>query len=149
MLLQNEIGYVMSSKNKTPWMVYDGEEVADSHFCIKHLNRVRGVDLNSWLTEDQRAVARAFQMMTEDHLYWLVMTSWLGDGLRITGPLWGESTAPPFDSPHKGSVMKSFGVFLFLVWANCWVNIRVASHLRRHVTVMVYRCGEAEWYQHA
>ena len=30
---------------------------------------------------------------------------------HITGPLWGESTAYPVDSPHKGPVMWSFDVF--------------------------------------
>ena len=63
---------IFSSKQKIPFIVYDGEEVADSHFCIKHLNRARGVDLNSCLGDEGRATARAFQMMTENHLFWWV-----------------------------------------------------------------------------
>ena len=69
-MLQTVLGYTQSSKQKIPFIVYQGEEMADSHFCIQHLNRVRGVDLSSWLTDEQRAVARAFQMMAEDHLFW-------------------------------------------------------------------------------
>ena len=68
--LQNEMGQHFSTKGKTPFIVHGGDELADSHFCIQYLNRVRSVDLNSWLTDEQRAVARAFQMMTEDHLFW-------------------------------------------------------------------------------
>ena len=33
------------------------------------------------------------------------MTSWLGSGVRITGPLVSESTGHPVDSPHKGPVL--------------------------------------------
>ena len=74
-VLQTELGFVFSTKGKTPFMVYDGQEIADTHFCIQHLNRARGIDLNSWLTDEQRAVARAFQMMTEDHTFWWVWTT--------------------------------------------------------------------------
>ena len=28
----------MSKKSKTPWISYNDDEVADSHFCIEYLN---------------------------------------------------------------------------------------------------------------
>ena len=62
----------MSSKGKSPWMIYNGEEVADSQFCIDHLNKLHGLDYNSHLSEEQRAAARAFQKLTEENLYWYV-----------------------------------------------------------------------------
>ena len=69
---QSVVSLTPSSKGKTPWMIYDGQEIADSHFCIQYINRKLKIDLNVRLSEEDRAVARAFQMMTEDHLYWWV-----------------------------------------------------------------------------
>ena len=60
----------MSSKGKTPWMEYNGEAVADSQFCIDFLNKKLGIDLNQHLSSEERAVARAFQKMTEEDIYW-------------------------------------------------------------------------------
>ena len=59
-----------SSKGKFPWITYNGHSVADSAFCIEFLNKERGVDLNSWLSPEQRAVALAFQRLAEENLYW-------------------------------------------------------------------------------
>ena len=71
-IFQNVFGPIFSSSQKTPFILYGGTEVADTYFCIEHLNRVYRVDLNYWLSDEQRAVARAFQMMVEDHLFWWV-----------------------------------------------------------------------------
>ena len=38
-------------------------------------------------------------------------TSWHGDTFRMTGPLWGKSTVQ-VDSPHKKSVMRTFGILI-------------------------------------
>ncbi len=62
----------MSSKGKTPFITYNGIDVADSQFCIDFLNDKRGIDLNKHLTIEQKSIARAFQKMTEENLYWLV-----------------------------------------------------------------------------
>ena len=63
----------MSAKQKIPWITYNGEDVADSQFCIEYLNEKFGVDLNAHLTEEEKAIARAFQKMTEENLYWLAI----------------------------------------------------------------------------
>lgn len=60
----------MSSKGKTPWITYNGMDIADSQFCIDYLNKKLGVDMNDKLTSEQKAIARAFQKMTEENLYW-------------------------------------------------------------------------------
>ena len=60
----------MSSKGKTPWITYNGVDVADSQFCIEYLNKQFSVDLNKDLSSVERSTARAFQKMTEEHLYW-------------------------------------------------------------------------------
>ena len=51
-------------------MEYNGEAVADSQFCIDFLNKKLGIDLNKHLSSEERAVARAFQKMTEEDIYW-------------------------------------------------------------------------------
>lgn len=59
-----------STKGKTPWMEYNGKAVADSQFCIEHLKKERGIDVNKHLTKEQIAIAKAFQRLTEENLYW-------------------------------------------------------------------------------
>ena len=66
--IQNSIGRQFSSKGKVPWMIYEGEEIADSHFCIETLKHTTGIDLNAHLTEEQKAVGWTIQAMVEDHL---------------------------------------------------------------------------------
>jgi len=51
-------------------MEYNGQAVADSQFCIEHLKQMRDIDLNKHLTSQEVGVARAFQKMTEENLYW-------------------------------------------------------------------------------
>ena len=38
----------------------------------------------------------------------------------------------PMDSPHKGTVVRTFGVSLLSVWGNCWTNARLSGNSRRH-----------------
>lgn len=67
-------------KGKTPWISYNNEDVSDSQICIEYLNKKLDVDVNSHLSDPERAVARAFRIMTEEHLYWaIVLQRWLYD----------------------------------------------------------------------
>ncbi|XP_076467681.1 failed axon connections homolog isoform X1 [Babylonia areolata] len=71
-------GTKKSSKSKYPWITYNGEDIADSAFCISFLNRQRNVNLSSWMSPEQRAVAVAFQRLAEEDLYWvLLLTRWV------------------------------------------------------------------------
>ena len=69
-MLQNDHSARFSSKGKTPWMEYNGVAVADSQLCIEYLKEIRGIDLDSKLTAEQRAIARGFLKLTEENLYW-------------------------------------------------------------------------------
>ena len=69
-ILQNDQKGVKSSKNKTPWMSYNDVDVADSQFCIEYLNKELGIDLSRQLSPQDKAIARAFQKMVEENLYW-------------------------------------------------------------------------------
>ncbi|KAK7091792.1 failed axon connections homolog isoform X2 [Littorina saxatilis] len=67
-----------SSKGKYPWISFNGHSVADSAFCIEFINKKRNVDLSSWLSPEQRAVALAFQRLAEEDIYWvLVVQRWV------------------------------------------------------------------------
>ncbi|RUS85328.1 hypothetical protein EGW08_006929 [Elysia chlorotica] len=62
--------FAKSSKGKVPWISYNGEEVADSQFCIEFVKSKFGVDLNRGLSTEQRAVAHAFRIMMDEFHFW-------------------------------------------------------------------------------
>ncbi|XP_046374619.2 failed axon connections homolog isoform X1 [Haliotis rufescens] len=76
----NQHGRKRSPKGKFPWMIYNGKIISDSQFSIDFLNQNLNIDLNSHLNPEQRAIARAFQKMAEENLYWcLVLCRWVYD----------------------------------------------------------------------
>lgn len=60
----------LSSKGKCPFITFNGAEIDDSQFCIDYLKDYFNKDLNKHLSEEERAIARAFVKMTEESLYW-------------------------------------------------------------------------------
>jgi len=60
----------MGPKGKMPWISLNGEEHGDSTLCIELLSERYNQHLSSHLTTEERAVARAFQLLAEEHLYW-------------------------------------------------------------------------------
>ena len=47
--------------------------MADSQFAVDYLNKELNIDLNSHLTEEQKAVAQAFRRMFEEASIWYEM----------------------------------------------------------------------------
>lgn len=65
---------------KMPWIVDDGVAVPDSTMIIDYLEDKYSVSLDAALSDQQRAVALAFQRLIEDSLYWTVLFNrWLGN----------------------------------------------------------------------
>lgn len=62
-------------KGRLPFVRDGGESVADSAFIREHLQSAHGIDFDAGLTTAERATARAFTLMCEDHLYWALVTS--------------------------------------------------------------------------
>lgn len=60
----------MSPKGKTPYIMFNGEVVADSQLCIEYLNKKFDVDLDKDLSPDMKAVARAFRKLADECMYW-------------------------------------------------------------------------------
>jgi hypothetical protein len=60
----------MGPNGKTPWMTFNGKDYCDSELCLELLASKFQKDFSSHLTAEERAIARSFQIMTEEHLYW-------------------------------------------------------------------------------
>lgn len=62
---------------KLPYLEDQGEKIADSRFIIRYLQTQYGDTLDAHLTELEKATAKAWQRLIEEHLYWLSMyTRW-------------------------------------------------------------------------
>jgi glutathione S-transferase len=73
-------GFRRAPKRKLPYIDDDGERVADSTFIRWHLENKYRIDFDKGLSEEQRAIAWAFEKMAEDHLYWtLVDARWVDE----------------------------------------------------------------------
>lgn len=51
-------------------MEYDGKSIADSQFCVEYIKKKRGLDASKHLSPAERGIARAFQKLAEENLYW-------------------------------------------------------------------------------
>ena len=60
----------------------------------------------------------------------IMMTSWNGNTVRITSPLWGESGCLRCIPLTKGPVMRDFLLHLVSAYANCWTNSRESGQFR-------------------
>jgi len=67
---ENDFDEPMSPKGKTPWITLNGEEISDSQLILEALAKKFHKDFSSHLTAEERAIARAFQIMIEEHYYW-------------------------------------------------------------------------------
>lgn len=80
-------GFKKAPKGKLPYIDDDGERIADSTFIRWHLENKHGADFDRGLSREQRAIAWAFEKMTEDHLYWAVLDArWMDDENFANGP---------------------------------------------------------------
>ena len=57
-------------KDKIPWVEFNGLTMADSQLIMVYLNKELGVDLNSSLSPEQRALAWGLQKWLEEFTYW-------------------------------------------------------------------------------
>lgn len=66
----NDSGTNKSSKGKMTWIEYNGQEVADSEFCIQFINKTFNIDLDKNFSDEEIGAGRAIQRMVDEHLYW-------------------------------------------------------------------------------
>ena len=67
---ENDYALKFSKKGKMPWIEFNGQEVADSNFCIRFLMREFKVDIDSHLTNTEKATAHSVRTMLEENTYW-------------------------------------------------------------------------------
>jgi glutathione S-transferase len=80
-------GFSKAPKGKLPYIDDDGERIADSTFIRWHLEQKHKVDFDRGLSEEQRAIAWAFERTAEDHLYWALLDArWMDDANFDKGP---------------------------------------------------------------
>jgi glutathione S-transferase len=80
-------GRADAPKGKIPF-IRDGDLVlGDSVFILDHLREAHGVELDGWLTPEQRSLGWALERMLEDHLYWAIIHArWAIDENFEKGP---------------------------------------------------------------
>ena len=67
---ENEYGMKFSKKGKMPWIEFNGQEIADSNFCIRFLEREFQVDIDCHLSATEKAIAHSVRTMLEENTYW-------------------------------------------------------------------------------
>ena len=67
---ESDYGFKFSKKGKAPWIEFNGQEIADSNFCIQFLKREFKVDIDSHLTNTENAIAHSIRTMLEENTYW-------------------------------------------------------------------------------
>jgi len=76
-----------SPKGQLPFIVDEGEKIADSTFIRAHIERKYGFDFDAGLEREVRAQAWAFERMIEHHVYWaLVGARWVDPDNFAKGP---------------------------------------------------------------
>lgn len=69
-----------SPKGKLPFIVCDGDTIADSELILEYLDQKSGGKLFASLSAQQLGQGYAWTRLIEDHLYWLMVASrWLDD----------------------------------------------------------------------
>lgn len=73
-------GFMKAPKGKLPYIVDQGQTIADSTFIRWHIEKTRGIDFDAGLNETERATAWAVEKLLEDHLYWpMLYYRWCDD----------------------------------------------------------------------
>lgn len=73
----NDFKQPIGSKGKSPWMTFNGTDMADSQLCMEHLAKVLDKDMSAHLSPEEKAVARGMRAIIEDHFYFcMVMERW-------------------------------------------------------------------------
>ncbi|PFX22721.1 Failed axon connections-like [Stylophora pistillata] len=67
---ESRYGLKFSKKGKIPWIELNGEEIADSNFCIRFLRNEFKVDIDcSHLSDEAKGLAHSIQTMLEENTY--------------------------------------------------------------------------------
>ncbi len=62
-------------RGKLPFIVDKDKKVSDSRLIVNYLKSTYGDTLDAHLSAEQKAIAKSFQRLLEEHLYWIGMMS--------------------------------------------------------------------------
>jgi glutathione S-transferase len=68
-------GLSRAANRKVPYILDESQKISDSTFIRRHIEKKYNIDLDHALSDEQRAIAWAFEKMAEDNLYWAVLTT--------------------------------------------------------------------------
>ncbi|WP_420547195.1 glutathione S-transferase family protein [Curvivirga sp.] len=67
-------------KNKAPFIGHNEDQIGDSTLIIEYLKNKFDIHVGREMTKEEEAVAKAFQTLIEEHLYWcIVFNRWIED----------------------------------------------------------------------
>jgi glutathione S-transferase len=93
-------GFGKAPKGKQPYIVFRDRKIPDSTFIRWHLEKEHLVDFDKGLTDQEKAIAWAFEKMCEDHLYQAsIGERWLIDENFKIGPANFFNAAPALLRP--------------------------------------------------
>lgn len=84
-------------KGKLPFLVVDGQRIADSELITEYLDQLTGGRVYEGLGDEQKAQGVAITRLAEDHLYWIIVASrWLDDAWwpHVVDGFFGALPAP-------------------------------------------------------
>ena len=70
----NDFEEPMSDKSKSPWITINGVNIADSQLIIEYLTDHFKLEVNPGLDQHALAVSRAFRLLIEQDLYWVLVS---------------------------------------------------------------------------
>ncbi len=87
-------------KGKLPFLIDDGEVIADSTFIRWHIERKYKIDFDQGLSAAERGISWAVEKMLEEHLYWAIVCERWGDDENFhRGPAAFFARVPRFLRP--------------------------------------------------
>ncbi|XP_078383185.1 failed axon connections homolog isoform X2 [Oculina patagonica] len=93
---ENNYSFKFSKKGKKPWIEFNGQEIADSNFCIEFLKKEFQVDIDSHLSATEKAIAHSIRTMLEENTYWtMVYYRWCSDYAPVLRERWFGHLAFP------------------------------------------------------
>lgn len=130
---ENDLRIIYSKRGKMPWIEFNGQEIADSNFCVQFLSKEFQVDVDSHLNATERGIAHSILTMLEENTYWtMVYARYIDD----------------YGAEFR---KKLFGMFFFPL--NYWVRFNLLrttknylwSHgIGRHTSQEIYEIAERD-----
>jgi len=106
-------GFAMSAKGKMPWIEYNGQEVADSSFCVEFLDRELKIGLDAKLSDVEKAQALTIKLLCEEHLYWpIVYGRWIDTPLTTLFRLYNFRIGFPLNHIYGWRAKKTMKAYL-------------------------------------